>query len=1322
MPLSRIYQGRATLLELLSSEGEWIEQPDFDAYPKSPLWRHHDIFQRAINYYLVVFARLANLGESQNRVIQDLPKRMESHWEQFPGGPKRSRGLRDSLAGWVPGIGSSTTFEDGLSTISLPEDLVPEHGLLALEALLLDLGKGGDGIVRNTSKDYLPFYCITTHGKNYPRSTAIMRKKEGEKILPSVLWTESLQDGRDRLSKLHMEYFANPDATGRLRKGANLRPLLEEALDEELAIGGIGQQLAGDLRKQIRSISDDQSMPAHIGSSVKGAKKKRLWRLYLLMSQVHPCSELFSLMREVQPRDKVDVLSIAQPDYESRLTKHGQDPVELARGRRGFVFPSFSSLPPWDKAEGGIPSWKDFDIIAFAQALTALNQFKQKTEERETKRNQLESRFQYMTGAVDKWVAPKTNAEEEPESAPRRIEITDLRLAQTLRTKLVEQGEAGFTKAALRGYRDIREAWLKLKQANPDVSRDDLRKVVTDLHREKGDQMGYVALFLELCEEQYHVLWRDEEPADGYARDIVWALSDHDQLVRNLARKQEVINLTPAEPEYSRRLFMFSDLTGKSKVLFGDETIEVSIASPKDGGGRIAAHRARIRYSSPRQLRDGLLGSETSLWLQPMLKALGLPPVAPDKEPAVALMPKVQDIGSTDCIPMLLNFPMTLSPVPLSGTERWKKRFNGTREKNLHLLWENGTPGDGKPFTILSCDLGLRMSSAWALLHCSMAEPDHERYRAFDADGKWFSELKKTGTHRLPGEGGRKKLSNGETITDARGRKATKVETAEAAALEVQLGAVEEDQPRIQEEMATKTFPEQNDRLLWRAGRLLTRLRTYHRWSCAVAHDTSTENLIAELEGYQNPELVKCRKQLSEKGDTHRATFADDMGQNFRELRSKLDRVLLVLAERCIPLRGADWMWQRNPDQPDSTSNYHRLIRQSRPGKDGTKRRGQRGLSIYRIEQMENLRKLFLRLNRAHERTPGETKPIGEDRRGERPGEPCNDLLEKIQRIKNERVNLTAHLILATALGLRLKPTRDAKTPDYVHGEYEKIPGRQPVDFLVMEDLSRYLTTQGRAPSENRQLMRWTHRAVLLKVKELCEPFGLPVVEVTPAYSSKFCSRTGMPGFRCREVASSKQLRGRLGRVWNKQKVEPQKLEADEKSLFDQITKLEEVNSGRKAAKKPLHTLFVPEVGGPLFLPAEGVAKPANADTNAAINLGLKAVASPHCFDIHRRIPSERVAGEIRARRKNKREQSAFDAKKRTIQLAGEPSSKLKSSKNPNFFYDPEAIADGDRAECEGLKLASQVALLSKVRSLELAQCLALNSIRLEQWQDNLPM
>src|SRR5690606_18252654 len=118
---------------------------------------------------------------------------------------------------------------------------------------------------------------------------------------------------------------------------------------------------------------------------------------------------------------------------------------------------------------------------------------------------------------------------------------------------------------------------------------------------------------------------------------------------------------------------------------------------------------------------------------------------------------------------------------------------------------------------------------------------------------------------------------------------------------------------------------------------------------------------------------------------------------------------------------------------------------------------GQRGLSFQRITQLENLRQRCQSLNRALQHVHGKQL----ERKKDLP-DPCPDLLDRLDNLKKQRVNQTAHLILAQALGVRLKPhTSDAATRAKrdIHGEYERIPGRQPVDFIVIENLKYYEMT-----------------------------------------------------------------------------------------------------------------------------------------------------------------------------------------------------------------------------------------------------------------------
>src|SRR5690606_9406957 len=135
-------------------------------------------------------------------------------------------------------------------------------------------------------------------------------------------------------------------------------------------------------------------------------------------------------------------------------------------------------------------------------------------------------------------------------------------------------------------------------------------------------------------------------------------------------------------------------------------------------------------------------------------------------------------------------------------------------------------------------------------------------------------------------------------------------------------------------------------------------------------------------------------------------------------------------------------------------------------------------------------------------------------------------LLQKINNLREQRVDQTAHAILAAALGVRLRaPAQapDARRARDIHGEYERF--RDPVDFIVIEDLSRYLSSQDRARRENTRLMQWCHRQLVSKLRQLAETYGIPVLATPASYSSRFCSRTGAAGFRAVHVTTDDRHR-----------------------------------------------------------------------------------------------------------------------------------------------------------------------------------------------------
>src|SRR5690606_38787935 len=95
--------------------------------------------------------------------------------------------------------------------------------------------------------------------------------------------------------------------------------------------------------------------------------------------------------------------------------------------------------------------------------------------------------------------------------------------------------------------------------------------------------------------------------------------------------------------------------------------------------------------------------------------------------------------------------------------------------------------------------------------------------------------------------------------------------------------------------------------------------------------------------------------------------------------RQRVQTALVAMANRVVPLRERDWRWIRR----EGDSSNHELV-QTEPNGVLQKKKlaGQRGLSLERLEQLEELRRRCLSLNRALQQTPGTRGALGRPTRG----------------------------------------------------------------------------------------------------------------------------------------------------------------------------------------------------------------------------------------------------------------------------------------------------------------------------------------------------
>lgn len=935
---------------------------------------------------------------------------------------------------------------------------------------------------------------------------------------------------------------------------------------------------------------------------------------------------------------------------------------------------------------------------------------------------------------------------ENPEEAriPRPFIVDSLRKHNLT----VEARHAEYTiqERTLRGFEEVKEQWRKLA-AKGRATEAKLLDALAEQQTKHRDDFGSATLYRELAKPKYHSIWLAEGTEKWHAADPLKAWRAYKELCFELEDKERLIRFTPAHPEYSPRYFIIP-----KQGRFGSDHQSGQLAficgMVLNTARGYEATEVRITYSAPRLLRDELRRDgkedlESVPWLQPMIKALGLleNDVQDFANCRVTLQPKKlrprNNPEEEDSYNIQLTFPVEVNLDKLitgiGKAEQWNRQFNlhpdGDAFYNASLRWPHEKQPAKAPeawyektnrFRCIATDLGQRDAGAFARLIASCAGDFGNKPSRFigEISGKppWRTVLERLGLLRLPGEDAlvwreiseRDRLNpddSGEQfdfrqeLWGEHGRPAHPWETDDTADLMRQLEATETEVDGSQNFVLLPegwnkgpkrlTLPEQNDKLLVAMRRYQSRIARLHRWCWFLkGEDKQQKAALKDIGECEDTRLVSAEQRAHALKRDPR--LLDELESQLRVRLKLAPKLLERIACRILPLRGRSWKWEPHPES--SEKNTLHCLTQNGPPLDSPERpvwlRGQRGLSLERIEQIEELRKRFQSLNQTLRRDIGGKPPI---RRDESVPDPCPDLLEKLDNLKEQRVNQTAHMILAAALGLQLAPPaknkRELRQAKDQHGAYEKILDQAgewigPVDFVIIEDLSRYRATQGRAPRENSRLMKWCHRAVRDKLKQLCEIFGLPVLETPAAYSSRFCSRSGVPGFRAAEVTAGFTQEGQW--AWLAGKRDANDGLTDEAVLLQQLdATLVKAQSELEldwAEKKrpgpcPKRTLLVPISGGPMFVPVVDKAHAADlqpeiaqADANAAINLALRAIADPRLWTIYPRLRTQRDRKDGSLAAREKRRFGGKNPPKLSVMIPTKPITE--SAGNPNFFAD----------------------------------------------------
>lgn len=1401
MSLNRIYQGRASTLQILTPTPQEPLDAKALAGFDSPLWVHHALYQTAVNYYHLCLVSLA--GGDASRPLAKLKVQMNAAWDE--ASTTESESWRVILAARL-GIPAASLFESALQKVLAGNDSPERARELAGELLLNKI----EGDIQQAGRGYWPRFCDPKANPTYDFSASARASASGLAKLAAVIHAEELNPASLQQVAADMDlswtvklqpdqFFTGAEARARLLEAVNHFVKLSESpspkLAEVLAKFPEGLTEWQALPEKIAALPDDLRVPRNRKASPDLTFATLLFQHFpsaftasvLSLSVGKPKAEKApKTVEKVSARRKADAVTKAVVVEEARIdfAELGDDPIKLARGQRGFVFPAFTSLPGWAVPAEHTPVWKEFDIAAFKEALKTVNQFGLKTAERNALLAEAQRRLNYMEEVTQEW---KSSENDDASHIPPRLKSDpNFKLIQDLldhngisnRATGEEHVSRGVYAAGLRGFYAIKKDWTELwenrvKKAEPLPTEKELLDIVTDYQRDHLHDVGDVQLFRALCQPKYHALWKpltDEEKAAqnhlGRAKDMISAYREYLELRDDVERLAKPIRFTPAHAEHSRRLFMFSDISGSHGAEFSADAQSVTVSLVATVDGKLMPVRAKIIFTAPRLARDEIEslsgGRDTARWLQPMMKALGCPePAMPAVEKcAVSLMPDIVSKGDGRWVRHLLNFPATLEPQGLINhlgkQALWFKQFNGTYKPRTMQLdtglslywpgmekapeaddanawWNRETPRQ-HGISTLSVDLGQRDAGAWALLETRCDDRFTRGRKDFITLGEagghtWSTALLGLGMMRLPGEDAKtgpldEQGKRAVEFHGKAGRNAQEAEWQEAREMAFLFGG-DEAQSRMGQTHDEVSHPKQNAELLRLISRAQSRLSRFHRWSCFIFEKPKAT--VADILEYGDVDaeltqtatrMHETLEQAPEVIQTAAQAVSARLAILIPELKEKLRVNLERLANRALPLRGRDWVWDEAKGElieaNFSDDTKHRWIR------------GQRGLSMERIEQIEMLRKRFMSLKRQMQLKAGIPADAGVADKGKRIAEPCQKILDKLDRMKQQRVNQTAHMILAQALGLRLRPHQESEEDRLkkdIHGEYEPIPGRQPVDFIVVEDLSRYLSSQGRAPSENSRLMKWCHRAVLLKLKQMCEPFGIPVLEVPAAYSSRFCALTGVPGFRAMEVHDGNADDFRWKRLLKKAEKDKSSKDAEAAAmLFDQLRNLNiEQREARKQDKKaPLRTLLAPVAGGPIFVPMVG-GGPRQADMNAAINLGLRALASPTCLRARPKIRAELKNGRHEAILGNKLEKAAS----LKLEPPTSPTKELATQKRTNFFVDSAGIAQKDTGHVTAggkrIRVSGGMMFWKAIKDGCWKRVQKLNEARIAQWRGTPP-
>jgi len=631
--MNRIYQGRISAVQVPNPDDStrksvpWVPL-DLDAKlacekGETSLWDHHVLFQDAVNYYIVA---LASLGVSPESKLTKLRELLSKVWETADKKGQRRRGMSASLQrAWQ--LEKAPTLAEAVERFRKPlvEDSVPlATAEKAGEFLLFNLG--GEAAIQQGGRVFFPMFCDVEDESTYRLSVARRGRADSEERLRVELHRElsavqirELADSITLGSVVNLQPGESPDtgeaAIARIREAAT--SFCEQVSE---------QQFSGWLK----ILPPGFALPKNRGGNIN---KPRIHACILFLAFPNEITKgLFQATFPAPklPRVKPDKKAPAENETtinESHFIVDGDDPIKLARGTRGWIFPGFTALPLWH-GDGRKLHWKMFDIAAFKEALKVYNQFQQNVEKREAKLDAFATKLLVMDGerAIDAYAGeqdqklrsrlariwadtngkpkPPTNESGEEAALARfagdpRIDrlrlIINADLAEEYRLTDGRLTPYGLRRRTMKGWSEVKRRWQKHAHSGTAFAEEIRTKLKTELDElrggEKREQIGSHRLFEALLpDEAAWSIWRepDEKLADkisqkGWATDSLEAFREYcetREAFEEVAARP--LNFTPADARFSRRLFIFTDACsfGNDRGEYRHDAKEMAVTVP----------------------------------------------------------------------------------------------------------------------------------------------------------------------------------------------------------------------------------------------------------------------------------------------------------------------------------------------------------------------------------------------------------------------------------------------------------------------------------------------------------------------------------------------------------------------------------------------------------------------------------------------------------------------------------------------------------------------------------------------------------------------